>query len=492
MASSWTGSMVLCRNSTARSPWLTWRPYDPPMAIATVSPVTGEVLTSFDELTPEELEDKLARAAAAAASYRLTSVEQRAGWLDRAADHLEKEADSVSRLITTEMGKTYRAAHEEVAKCVRGLRFYAAEGPAFLRALPGDGARVGAKQTYVTYQPIGVVLAVMPWNLPLWQAMRFAAPALTAGNVGILKHASNVPQTALYMEQLFRDAGFPDDVFQTLLISARRVEQVLRDDRVEAATLTGSEPAGKSVGAIAGDEIKKVVLELGGSDPFIVMPSTNLERATDVAVKARTLNNGQSCINGKRFFVHRDIFDRFLERFVAKMGALVVGDPMDDATDIGPLATESGRDDVEAYVQDAVAKGAKVLVGGKRPDRPGWFYPPTVLTDVTPDMRMYHEEVFGPVAQVWPVASVEEALRLANGHPYGLGSNLWSEDEAERELFIRDVQSGMAFINGNTTSYPEIPFGGVKRSGYGRELSDLGMREFMNAKTVWIGEDAGA
>jgi succinate-semialdehyde dehydrogenase / glutarate-semialdehyde dehydrogenase len=462
------------------------------MAIATTSPVTGEVLKTFDELTPEELEDKLARAAAAFASYRLTTVEQRAGWLRQAADNLERDAGSVSELIVTEMGKLYRAAQQEVAKCVHGLRFYAEHGPDYLKALPSDPGRVGAKQTYVTYQPIGVVLAVMPWNLPLWQAMRFAAPALTAGNVGVLKHASNVPQTALYMEQLFRGAGFPDDVFQTLLISSGRVEQVLRDPRVEAATLTGSEPAGKSVGAIAGQEIKKVVLELGGSDPFFVMPSTNLEQAAEVAVKARTLNNGQSCINGKRFFVHADIFEAFLAKFVAKMGALVVGDPMEDATDIGPLATEAGRKDVENYVDDAVGKGATVLVGGKRPDRPGWFYPPTVLTDVTPQMKMYHEEVFGPVAQVWSVPSLAQGLRLANGHPYGLGSNLWSEDEAERELFIRDVASGMAFINGNTTSYPEIPFGGVKRSGYGRELSDLGMREFMNAKTVWIGEDAGA
>ncbi|WP_330480192.1 NADP-dependent succinic semialdehyde dehydrogenase [Streptomyces sp. NBC_01544] len=459
------------------------------MAIATTSPVTGEVLRSFDELSHEELEDKLARAAAAAASYRLTSAEERAEWLHHAADRLEKEVESVSGMITTEMGKTFRAAETEVVKCVHGLRFYATEGPAFLRDLDGEGGRVGAKQTFVTYQPIGVVLAVMPWNLPLWQAMRFAAPALMAGNVGLLKHASNVPQCALYLEELFRDAGFPDDVFQTLLISSGRVEQVLRDPRVAAATLTGSEPAGRSVAAIAGDEIKKLVLELGGSDPFIVMPSTNLERATDVAVRARTLNNGQSCINGKRFFVHQDIGDAFIEMFVAKMGALAMGDPMDEATDVGPLATESGRRDVAAYVDDAVGKGATVLLGGRLPDGPGWFYPPTVLTDITPEMRMYHEEVFGPVAQVWTVASLEEALREANGHPYGLGSNLWSEDEAERELFVRDVQSGMAFINGNTTSYPEIPFGGVKRSGYGRELSDLGMREFMNAKTVWIGQD---
>ncbi|MEU3245363.1 MULTISPECIES: NADP-dependent succinic semialdehyde dehydrogenase [unclassified Streptomyces] len=460
------------------------------MAIATTSPVTGEVIKSFEELTPDQLEDKLARAAVAAAAYRLTSVEDRAGRLDRAADQLEKDADDVSRMITTEMGKTLRAAREEVAKCVHGLRFYATEGPRFLRDLPGDAGRVGAKQTFVTYQPIGVVLAVMPWNLPLWQAMRFAAPALMAGNVGVLKHASNVPQCALYLERLFREAGFPEDVFQTLLISARRVEGVLRDERVKAATLTGSEPAGRSVGTIAGEEIKKVVLELGGSDPFIVMPSADLERATDVAVRARTLNNGQSCINGKRFFVHQDIGDDFLERFTAKMGALVVGDPMDENTDVGPLATESGRSDVEAYVDDALGKGATALVGGARPEGPGWFYPPTVLTGVTPEMKMYHEEVFGPVAQVWTVPSLEEALEIANGHPYGLGSNLWSEDDDERALFVRDVQSGMAFINGNTTSYPEIPFGGVKRSGYGRELSDLGMREFMNAKTVWIGQDA--
>jgi succinate-semialdehyde dehydrogenase/glutarate-semialdehyde dehydrogenase len=460
------------------------------MAIATISPVTGEVLKSFDELTPEQLEDKLARAATAAASYRLTSVEQRVGWLRQAADRLEQESDSVSRLIVTEMGKTFAAAQEEVAKCVRGLRFYAAEAPAFLEPRPGSADRVGAERTYVEYQPIGVVLAVMPWNLPLWQAMRFAAPALAAGNVGLLKHASNVPQTALYMEKLFRDAGFPDDVFQTLLISARRVEQVLRDDRVAAATLTGSEPAGRSVASIAGDVVKKVVLELGGADPFIVMPSADLERASDVAVKARTLNNGQSCINGKRFFVHEDVADAFLEKFVAKMGALRVGDPMDEGTDVGPLATEAGRRDVEAYVQDAVDKGARVLVGGERPDGPGWFYPPTVLSAITPEMKMYHEEVFGPVAQVWTVSSLQEALEIANAHPYGLGSNLWSQDEAERDLFVRDVQSGMAFINGNTTSYPEIPFGGVKRSGYGRELSDLGMHEFMNAKTVWIGPDA--
>ncbi len=459
------------------------------MAIATISPVTGEVLKEFDELTADELEDKLNRAAAAAASYRLTSVEQRSRWLNQAADNLEMAVDSVAMLMTTEMGKTYSAAQGEVSKSARALRFYATEGPAFLKNLPCDAARVGAEEAYVSYQPIGPVLAVMPWNFPLWQTMRFAAPALMAGNVGLLKHASNVPQTALYVERLFREAGFPDDVFQTLLVPSGRIEQILRDERVKAATLTGSESAGKSVATVAGSEIKKVVLELGGSDPFIVMPSSNLVKASDNAVKARTLNSGQSCINGKRFFIHTDVYEAFLEMFVTKMGALVVGDPMDPGTDIGPLATEAGRDDVVAFVDDALAKGATALVGGNQPDGPGWFYPPTVLTGITPEMNMYHKEVFGPVAQVFRVSSVRDALEQANAHPYGLGASLWSEDPDERERFIRDVQAGMAFINGNTASYPEIPFGGVKRSGFGRELSDLGMREFMNAKTVWIGAD---
>jgi len=460
------------------------------MAIATTNPVTGEVLREFDELSREQLEDKLRRAADAARSYRLTSHEQRAQWLGRAADVLERDTGTVAELITTEIGKTLRAATEEVTKCVAGLRFYAKNGARFLERVQRDAAAVGATDTYVTYQPLGVVLAVMPWNFPLWQAMRFAAPALTAGNVGILKHASNVPQTALYMETLFREADFPADVFQTLLISSGRVADVLRDDRVAAATLTGSEPAGRSVAAVAGDQIKRVVLELGGSDPFIVMPSTNVDRAAEVAVRARTLNNGQSCVNAKRFFVHADVYDAFLAAFVAKMGALVVGDPMDASTDVGPLATESGRSDVEAYVDDAVSHGATVHVGGRRLDRPGWFYEPTVLTGVTSAAKMFAEEVFGPVAQVWPVQSLTEAIDLANAHPYGLGSNLWTEDASERETFIRDIQSGMAFVNGNTTSYPEIPFGGTKRSGYGREMADVGMREFMNAKTVWIGAPA--
>jgi succinate-semialdehyde dehydrogenase/glutarate-semialdehyde dehydrogenase len=308
-----------------------------------------------------------------------------------------------------------------------------------------------------------------------------------AGNVGLLKHASNVPQTALYLEELFRKAGFPADVFQTLLIGSGAVERVLRDDRVAAATLTGSAPAGRSVAAVAGDVIKKTVLELGGSDPFIVMPSANLEKAAEVGVTSRNQNNGQSCIAAKRFFVHRDVAEEFTRLFAEKIAALTVGDPMDPDTQIGPLATEQGREDVEKYVQDAVDKGATVVVGGQRPDGPGWYYPPTLLTGITPEMAIYSEEVFGPVAALFTVSGLDEAIEIANSHPYGLGSNLWSEDEEERARFIRDIAAGMSFVNGMTTSYPELPFGGVKQSGYGRELTEIGMREFMNAKTVWIG-----
>jgi succinate-semialdehyde dehydrogenase/glutarate-semialdehyde dehydrogenase len=457
------------------------------MAIATINPATGETLKTYDPLSDDAIEDRIARAAAAFATYRLTDVEQRAAWLRSAADVLDDDLDMLAELITTEMGKTLAASKAEVQKCAKGLRFYAEHGAEFLRPRPGDAAAVGAQDAYVVYQPLGVVLAIMPWNYPLWQAMRFAAPALMAGNVGLLKHASNVPQTALYMEELFRKAGFPADVFQTLLIGSKEVERVLRDDRVAAATLTGSAPAGQSVASTAGSVLKPTVLELGGSDPFIVMPSADLDRAADVGVTARCQNNGQSCIAAKRFFVHRDVAEEFTRLFAEKMAALTVGDPMAEGTKVGPLATESGRDDVERYVQDAVDKGATVVVGGERPDGPGWFYPPTLVTGVTPEMGMYSEEVFGPVAALFTVSGLDEAIEIANSHPYGLGANLWSEDDGERQQFIRDVASGMAFINGMVTSYPELPFGGVKQSGYGRELSDVGMHEFMNAKTVWVG-----
>src|SRR3954468_14601989 len=457
------------------------------MAIATINPATGETLKTYEPLTDEALEERIARAARAWQSYRLTSVEDRVGWLRAAADALDADTDQVAELMVTEMGKTLAAAKAEVGKCAKGLRYYADKGPGYLEPVRADAKAVGAEDAYVVYQPIGVVLAIMPWNFPLWQAMRFAAPALMAGNVGLLKHASNVPQTALYLEELFRKAGFPADVFQTLLVGSDTIERVLRDDRVVAATLTGSGPAGQSVGSIAGAALKKTVLELGGSDPFIVMPSAHLEKAAEVAVTSRCQNNGQSCISAKRFFVHADVAEEFTRLFAEKLAALTVGDPMAQDTQIGPLATEQGREDVEKYVQDAVDKGATVLVGGKRVDRPGWFYEPTLLTGITPEMNLYSEEVFGPVAALFTVSGLEEAIEIANSHPYGLGSNLWSEDEDERARFIRDIASGMAFINGMTTSYPELPFGGVKQSGYGRELTELGMREFMNIKTVWVG-----
>jgi succinate-semialdehyde dehydrogenase / glutarate-semialdehyde dehydrogenase len=385
------------------------------------------------------------------------------------------------------MGKTLAAARQEVAKCAAACRYYAGHAAAFLAGEVADAAGVGAARAYVSYQPLGPVLAIMPWNFPLWQAMRFAAPALMAGNVGLLKHASNVPQTALFLEDLFARAGFPAGTFQTLLVGSSRIESVIRDDRVVAATLTGSEPAGRSVAAIAGSEIKKVVLELGGSDPFVVMPSADLPEAARVAAVARCLNNGQSCIAAKRFIVHEDVYEEFERLFAGQMSAMTVGDPMLDSTDVGPLASEQQRDDVEKLVTDAVANGAKVICGGAAPDRPGFFYPPTVLTGVTPAMRAFHEEVFGPVATLYRVSGIDEAIELANATRFGLGANAWTSDEAEQSRFIRDLAAGMVFINGNVTSYPQLPFGGIKSSGHGRELSVQGIREFCNIKTIWIG-----
>ena len=457
------------------------------MAIATVNPATGETVKSFDALSATEVDDRIARAAEASGSYRLTSLDERAGWLRAAADILDAEADSVAGMMTTEMGKTRKAARAEAQKCAKACRFYAEHAAEFLADEAVEPGAVGAQRAFTRYQPIGIVLAVMPWNFPLWQAMRFAAPALMAGNVGLLKHASNVPQTALYMEDLFRRAGFPADVFQTLLIGSDLVERVLRDRRVAAATLTGSTPAGQAVARVAGEEIKKTVLELGGSDAFVVMPSADLDRAAEVAVTSRCQNNGQSCISAKRFIVHEAVADEFERRFVERMAALRLGDPMDEATDLGPLATEQGRRDVVELVADATAQGAKVLVGGEVPAGPGWYYPATVVTGITRDMRMYHEEVFGPVAGLYRVAGIDEAIALANDTDFGLGSNAWTDDAAEQDRFARDLAAGAVFVNGMTTSFPELPFGGVKTSGYGRELSAHGIREFCNIKTIWIG-----
>ncbi|HTY73109.1 MAG TPA: NADP-dependent succinic semialdehyde dehydrogenase [Actinomycetes bacterium] len=457
------------------------------MAIATVNPATGETVKVFDAHTPEQVEAALARADAAFRDWRRTSFAERAALMRRAADLLDEDNASIAAVMTLEMGKTFAAAKGEASKCAKGMRFYAEHAEAFLADEPlEDPSKVSASRAYTHWQPIGPVLAVMPWNFPMWQVIRFAAPALMAGNVGLLKHASNVPQTAVYLEELFRRAGFPDGCFQTLLIGARDVEKVLRDPRVKAATLTGSEPAGQSVGAIAGDEIKHTVLELGGSDPYVVMPSADLDRAAEVAVTARVQNNGQSCIAAKRFIVHAEVYDAFAERFVARMAALVVGDPMDEKTQVGPLATESGVTDLEEFVADAVAHGASVLCGGQRVGTAGWYYAPTVLGDVTPAMRVWLEELFGPVATLIKVSSLDEALEVANATTFGLGSNAWTNDPAEQARFITELEAGAVFINGMTTSYPELPFGGIKRSGYGRELAALGIREFCNAKTVWV------
>ncbi|PSJ24967.1 NADP-dependent succinic semialdehyde dehydrogenase [Streptosporangium nondiastaticum] len=464
------------------------------MPIATVNPANGETLRTFEELGAEEIERRLAAAASAFRDYRTTDLSERARLLNRAADLLEEDQESIARTMTTEMGKPLAAARAEAAKCVKAMRWYAAHAAELLadeHPPQTEVADSGAALARVRYRPLGVVLAVMPWNFPLWQVVRFAAPALMAGNTGLLKHASNVPQTALYLGDLFRRAGFPEGCFQTLLVGSRAVEGILRDPRVAAATLTGSEPAGRSVAAIAGDEVKKTVLELGGSDPFVVMPSADLERAVRTAVTARVQNNGQSCIAAKRFIVHADVHDAFVERFTARMAGLTVGDPMADTTDVGPLASEQGRADLEELVDDAVRRGATALCGGQRPkDLPqGWFYEPTVLTGITPDMRIHREEAFGPVATVYRVGDVDEAVELANDTPFGLSSNVWTADVAEQERFARDIEAGGVFFNGMTASHPALPFGGVKRSGYGRELSGHGIKEFCNVTTVWHGAE---
>ena len=458
------------------------------MPIATINPTTGETLRTFAELTEAEVDERLSRAADASATYRLTTFADRARWLHRAGEILTDERTALAGMVTMEMGKTLKSALAEVDKCAAACHWFAEHAEALLADEPlADPGVVNARRAYVRYDSLGVVLAIMPWNFPLWQAMRFAAPALMAGNVGLLKHASNVPMTALYFEDLFERAGFSPSVFQTLLVGSDAIEGILCDDRVAAATLTGSEPAGAAVAKIAGEMIKPTVLELGGSDPFIVMPSADLDAAAMVATTSRCQNNGQSCIAAKRFIVHDAVYDDFASRFVDAMGALVVGDPMDELTDIGPLATGQGRADVEELVADAVAKGAEVLCGGRRVDGAGWFYPPTVLAGITEDMRVFGEEVFGPVAALYRVHSIEDAITLANATKFGLGSNAWTTDADEQERFVSELEAGAVFVNGMTTSYVQLPFGGLKRSGYGRELAGHGIKEFCNAKTVWIG-----
>jgi len=453
------------------------------MAIATVNPATGQVLKTFDSLSDAQLEVKLQKAADTFLTYRKAPFAERARLMLNAAAILEKEKETYASVMTTEMGKTFRSAVDEAAKCAWVCRYYAENAERFLA---DEIVETTAKRSYIRYLPLGPVLAVMPWNFPFWQVLRFAAPALMAGNVGLLKHASIVPQSALLIEEIFHKAGFPDGAFQTLLISSHKVDRVLGDSRVAAATLTGSEGAGVEVGVGAAKRIKKVVLELGGSDPFIVMPSANLEAATTTAVKARIFNNGQSCIAAKRFIVGETIADKFEKMFAEKMAALKVGDPFDEATELGPLSTSQGLKDLDRDVKATVEAGAKVLTGGKPLDRSGNFYAPTVLTNIPKGSPAHKEELFGPVASVFRAKDLDEAIRLANDSRFGLGASAWTNDEKERERFINELEAGMVFINRMVASDPRLPFGGVKWSGHGRELGVHGIREFTNIKTVWI------
>jgi succinate-semialdehyde dehydrogenase / glutarate-semialdehyde dehydrogenase len=459
------------------------------MSIATINPATGETVRTFAPISDQELEARLQCAADTFHRYRRTPIAERLRLLSRAAEILEQEKEAFGRLMVLEMGKTLKAAVEEAAKCAWGCRYYAENAERFLA---DERVDTGKANTFISYQPIGPVLAVMPWNFPFWQVFRFAAPALAAGNVGLLKHASNVPQCALAIEDIFRRAGFPEGCFQTLLLETQRVQRVIDDPRVAAVTLTGSTGAGQHVGSAAGKEIKKSVLELGGSDPFIVMPSADFEAAVRTAVKARTINNGQSCIAAKRFIVADTIADEFERRFVEGMKALVVGDPLDPKTDIGPLANEAQVKTLTEQMRQAVKAGGRLLTGGHPLERPGYYFAPGVLAGITDDSPLYREEVFGPVALLFRARDLDHAIRLANDSSFGLGASAWTRDPRERARFVAELEAGMVFINGMVASDPRLPFGGVKQSGYGRELGLYGLREFVNIKTVWINEESPA
>ncbi|HXU40448.1 MAG TPA: NAD-dependent succinate-semialdehyde dehydrogenase [Blastocatellia bacterium] len=455
------------------------------MSIASINPATGETVKTFPEHTDSEIQDRLAQAASTFSEFRRTSFDQRAELMFSAAEILEDpdKKKLLSVMMTTEMGKPIKAAIAEVEKCAWVCRYYAENAKRFLA---DEVVETNASHSYVHYQPLGPVLAVMPWNFPFWQVFRFAAPALMAGNVALLKHASNVPGCAVAIEEVFHDAGFPKGAFQTLLIGSSAVERVLEDERVKAVTLTGSEPAGRQVAGTAGRLIKKTVLELGGSDPFIVMPSADLDQAVTTGVTARTINNGQSCIAAKRFIVAEEIAGEFEHRFVKEMEALIVGNPLDDTVQVGPLATAQILDDLEAQVSKSVELGARVLTGGKRLDGDGFYYAPTVLTDIPESSPAYQEELFGPVASLFRARDLDHAIEIANGTTFGLGASAWTIDIEEQARFTEDLEAGAVFINGMVASDPRLPFGGIKRSGYGRELGAHGIREFVNIKTIWV------
>src|SRR5881396_1212430 len=453
------------------------------MAIASINPATSEQLKEFSVFDDAEIEKRLSRAEKASKRYRRTTLTERAELLHAVSELLFQEKQTLAEIITLEMGKLFRDSVAEIEKCARGCRFYAENGERFLEQEP---AQTDAAESYVEYQPLGPVLAIMPWNFPFWQVFRFAAPVLIAGNVGLLKHAANVPQCALAIENVLCRAGFEKGVFQTLLIEANQVEKLIVDPRVKAVTLSGSEKAGSEVGSAAARQIKKSVLELGGSDAFIVMPSADFEGALSTAVKARTINSGQSCIAAKRFLVADKIYDDFLRQFVERIRALKIGDPMDETTELGPLATEQILQGVHEQIQKSIAAGAKLLTGGNRIHGPGFFYEPTVLINVPRESPAYREEVFGPVASVFRVRDAGEAIELANDTTFGLGSSAWTNDREEQKLFASELDTGMVFINAMVVSDPRLPFGGVKHSGFGRELGAVGIREFTNTKTIWI------
>jgi succinate-semialdehyde dehydrogenase/glutarate-semialdehyde dehydrogenase len=453
------------------------------MAIQTQNPATGEVVKSLDPHSDAQVDAIIAKSVEAFSKLRLWSFEKRAEHMRRAAEIMREDAETLGAIVTLEMGKTLKSAIGEVNKCAVGAEYYADTAE---QHMADEIIETNATKSYRTYQPIGPVLAVMPWNYPIWQVVRFAAPALMAGNTGLLKHASNVPQCALYIEDIFRRAGFPDGSFQTLLIGGSKVERVLRDDRVKAATLTGSEPAGASVASICGEEIKPTVLELGGSDAFIVMPSADLEKAVSAAITARNQNNGQSCIAGKRFIVHADIYEDFRKKFEAATDALKVGDPMDDGTDIGPLVNAASLEEIVGQVENAVRDGAALVTGGVAIEGPGYFFKPGILENIPKTSNAFHEEIFGPVAALYKVPDLSAAIALANDSPFGLGSSVWTSDMDEQSQAIRDIEAGATFINAMTASDPRLPFGGIKKSGYGRELAAEGIRAFCNVKTVFV------